>query len=205
MVTGRLATLRLIRAVRRAGSEWGQSPFRPAATLICGRAAPSPPARARARWRDRSSSAYSRFYCRRASAPATGAAAGGCARAAPGRKAGKGRAASSSKVPIAGAHARDPSALAPGSSSFEGEPCNSATIALHALMPRLMRFSSSEIAMFFADHNPPHFHVLGREGAAQVRIDTLEVDRVERAGRFVRGADMGGGEPRLSGRKMGGI
>ena len=29
--------------------------------------------------------------------------------------------------------------------------------------------------MFFADHNPPHFHVLGREGAAQVRIDTLEV------------------------------
>ena len=29
--------------------------------------------------------------------------------------------------------------------------------------------------MFFADHNPPHFHVLGREGAAQVAIDTLEV------------------------------
>ena len=29
--------------------------------------------------------------------------------------------------------------------------------------------------MYFADHNPPHFHVLGREGAAQVRIDTLEV------------------------------
>jgi hypothetical protein len=42
-------------------------------------------------------------------------------------------------------------------------------------MPRLERFSSTEIAMFFADHNPPHFHVLGREGAAQVRIDTLEV------------------------------
>lgn len=29
--------------------------------------------------------------------------------------------------------------------------------------------------MYFADHPPPHFHVLGREGAAQVRIDTLEV------------------------------
>jgi hypothetical protein len=29
--------------------------------------------------------------------------------------------------------------------------------------------------MFFADHNPPHFHVLGKQGAAQVRIDTLEV------------------------------
>jgi hypothetical protein len=42
-------------------------------------------------------------------------------------------------------------------------------------MPGLKRFSSSEIAMFFADHNPPHFHVLGKDGAAQVRIDTLEV------------------------------
>lgn len=29
--------------------------------------------------------------------------------------------------------------------------------------------------MYFGDHNPPHFDVLGREGAAQVRIDTLEV------------------------------
>lgn len=42
-------------------------------------------------------------------------------------------------------------------------------------MPRLIRFSASEIAMYFGDHNPPHFHVLGRDGAAQVRIDTLEV------------------------------
>jgi hypothetical protein len=42
-------------------------------------------------------------------------------------------------------------------------------------MPRLVRFSSTEIAMYFADHNPPHFHVLGRNGAAQVRIDTLEI------------------------------
>ena len=48
-------------------------------------------------------------------------------------------------------------------------------------MPRLMRVSNCEIAMFFADHNPPHFHVLGREGAAQVRIDTLEV--IEMRGR----------------------
>ncbi len=29
--------------------------------------------------------------------------------------------------------------------------------------------------MYFADHNPPHFHVLGRDGAAQVVIETLEV------------------------------
>jgi hypothetical protein len=42
-------------------------------------------------------------------------------------------------------------------------------------MPRLIRFSNCEIAMFFGDHHPPHFHVLTREGAAQVRIDTLEV------------------------------
>lgn len=29
--------------------------------------------------------------------------------------------------------------------------------------------------MYFADHPPPHFHVLGRDGAAQVEIETLEV------------------------------
>jgi len=29
--------------------------------------------------------------------------------------------------------------------------------------------------MYFADHPPPHFHVLGRDGAAQVAIATLEV------------------------------
>jgi hypothetical protein len=29
--------------------------------------------------------------------------------------------------------------------------------------------------MYFADHNPPHFHVLARGGAAQVSIETLEV------------------------------
>lgn len=42
-------------------------------------------------------------------------------------------------------------------------------------MPRLVRFSNTEIAMYFADHNPPHFHVLGRDGAAQVAIETLEI------------------------------
>lgn len=29
--------------------------------------------------------------------------------------------------------------------------------------------------MYFADHNPPHFHVLGRDGAAQIAIGSLEV------------------------------
>jgi hypothetical protein len=42
-------------------------------------------------------------------------------------------------------------------------------------MPRLVRFANVEIAMYFADHNPPHFHVLDREGAAQIAIETLEV------------------------------
>lgn len=42
-------------------------------------------------------------------------------------------------------------------------------------IPRLVRFSSAEIAMYFADHNPPHFHVLGREGAALVTIEELEL------------------------------
>ena len=36
--------------------------------------------------------------------------------------------------------------------------------------------------MFFADHQPPHFHVLGRDGAAQVAIATLEV--MNRRGRI---------------------
>ena len=32
--------------------------------------------------------------------------------------------------------------------------------------------------MYFSDHNPPHFHVLGRDGGAQIRIDSLEVMHV---------------------------
>ncbi len=42
-------------------------------------------------------------------------------------------------------------------------------------MRRLKRFANCEIAMFFADHDPPHFHVLGKEGAAQIEIGTLRV------------------------------
>jgi Domain of unknown function (DUF4160) len=42
-------------------------------------------------------------------------------------------------------------------------------------MPRIARFSNAEIAMYFADHNPPHFHVLGRDGAAQITIEELAV------------------------------
>jgi Domain of unknown function (DUF4160) len=53
-------------------------------------------------------------------------------------------------------------------------------------MPRIARFASTEIAMYFADHPPPHFHVLGRDGAAQV--ETLEViatsGRIDLRGRW---------------------
>jgi Domain of unknown function (DUF4160) len=42
-------------------------------------------------------------------------------------------------------------------------------------MPRPIRFSNSEVAIFFAEHNPPHFHVLGKDGAAQIEIATLEI------------------------------
>jgi hypothetical protein len=42
-------------------------------------------------------------------------------------------------------------------------------------VPRLVRFANTEIAMYFLDHPPPHFHVLGRDGSAQITIETLEV------------------------------
>jgi hypothetical protein len=42
-------------------------------------------------------------------------------------------------------------------------------------MPRLKRFASTEIAMFFAGHPPPHFHVPGRDGSAMVAIGSLEI------------------------------
>jgi Domain of unknown function (DUF4160) len=48
-------------------------------------------------------------------------------------------------------------------------------------MPRLARFSSTEIAMYFADHPPPHFHVLGRNGQAQIAIEDFRV--IARSGR----------------------
>ena len=35
--------------------------------------------------------------------------------------------------------------------------------------------------MYFADHPPPHFHVLGRDGQAQVAIDDFRV--IARSGR----------------------
>ena len=42
-------------------------------------------------------------------------------------------------------------------------------------MPEISRFYGIIIKMFFADHNPPHFHALYNEFSAIIEIDTLSV------------------------------
>lgn len=42
-------------------------------------------------------------------------------------------------------------------------------------VPAISRFFGIVIAMYFDDHGPPHFHARHADGAAKVRIDTLEV------------------------------
>ncbi|HEY7732601.1 MAG TPA: DUF4160 domain-containing protein [Gaiellaceae bacterium] len=42
-------------------------------------------------------------------------------------------------------------------------------------MPTISRFFGVAIAMFFDDHAPPHFHARHAQGAAKIRIDTLDV------------------------------
>jgi len=42
-------------------------------------------------------------------------------------------------------------------------------------MPELSRFLGMTIAMYFKDHNPPHFHVLYNEHDAEIEIKTLSV------------------------------
>lgn len=42
-------------------------------------------------------------------------------------------------------------------------------------MPAISRFLGITIAMFFDDHDPPHFHARHADGSAKVRIDTLEL------------------------------
>jgi len=42
-------------------------------------------------------------------------------------------------------------------------------------MPELSRFLGMTIAMYFKDHNPPHFHVLYNEYDAAIEIKTLSV------------------------------
>jgi len=42
-------------------------------------------------------------------------------------------------------------------------------------MPELSRFLGIIIAMYFNDHNPPHFHVLYNEYDAEIDVKTLAV------------------------------
>ena len=43
-------------------------------------------------------------------------------------------------------------------------------------MPVIARLRLSVIAMYFDDHNPPHFHVIGNDGReAEVLIEGLSV------------------------------
>ena len=43
-----------------------------------------------------------------------------------------------------------------------------------APVPRISAFYGIVIAMYFSDHNPPHFHAIYREYEAQIVIETLE-------------------------------
>ena len=43
------------------------------------------------------------------------------------------------------------------------------------VVPAISRFFGIVIAMFFDDHDPPHFHARHASGQARIRIDTLEV------------------------------
>jgi hypothetical protein len=43
------------------------------------------------------------------------------------------------------------------------------------IMPELSRFLGIVIAMYFHDHNPPHFHVLYNEYDAEIEIKNLTI------------------------------
>jgi hypothetical protein len=43
-----------------------------------------------------------------------------------------------------------------------------------AFVPTISRFYGITVAMYFDDHEPPHFHARHAEGGTKVRIDTLE-------------------------------
>ena len=44
-------------------------------------------------------------------------------------------------------------------------------------MPRIHTFSNCRIYIYADDHAPPHFHVLGPQSEALIRIETMEVMR----------------------------
>lgn len=52
-------------------------------------------------------------------------------------------------------------------------------------MPEISRFLGIVIRMYFADHNPPHFHAFYGEHEAVFSIDTLEVITGKLPGRVI--------------------
>ena len=46
-------------------------------------------------------------------------------------------------------------------------------------MPKFHQFDSFRLDVRSRDHNPPHFHVIGADFHALIRIDTFEVIRGE--------------------------
>lgn len=42
-------------------------------------------------------------------------------------------------------------------------------------MPVIIRLRYCVITMYYNDHNPPYFHVVTKDGEAQVRLSTLDV------------------------------
>jgi len=55
-------------------------------------------------------------------------------------------------------------------------------------MPVLQRFAGFVIRMYFADHNPPHVHVVGPDFEALVSVADLAVIAGELPARFSREA-----------------
>jgi hypothetical protein len=45
-------------------------------------------------------------------------------------------------------------------------------------MPEISRFYGIIISMYYADHNPPHFHAMYGEFKATIRIDDLGIHEV---------------------------
>lgn len=55
-------------------------------------------------------------------------------------------------------------------------------------MPTLYRGNGWRITVYFGDHHPPHFHIMTKNGDAQVKIDDLTVMRGDVPGRILRAA-----------------
>lgn len=58
--------------------------------------------------------------------------------------------------------------------AIDGRPAPTGQYGRIVMVPTISRFFGIVIAMYFDDHGPPHFHARHAEGAAKVRIDTLE-------------------------------